>query len=216
MPPRSRARSTCSSASLIVPFRPSSRRSLKWAGSYSPSSSRTSVSVSAQISNSRCQSLEFRASRETSRPITIPARPRLTSVTKRWKPSRSAENLPDWPWSDVDDDHLIDRPAKCNGALAQIILTFGALRVLEHLTQRRLAHVEIGVPLEVSSLHFGVRIRSHVGPPMLSPRPWRPRYRSGCVPCSRAFAARMKSPGSQRGAAALPRRSSSTPPSLCA
>ena len=33
MPPRRRARSTCSSASLIVPFRPRSSRSLKCAGS---------------------------------------------------------------------------------------------------------------------------------------------------------------------------------------
>ena len=33
IPPMSRARSRCSSASDIVPFSPSSRRSLKWAGS---------------------------------------------------------------------------------------------------------------------------------------------------------------------------------------
>ena len=44
---------------------------------------RAHLSVSAQISSSRCQSVLFRASRETSRPNTIPARPRLTSVTSR-------------------------------------------------------------------------------------------------------------------------------------
>ena len=33
MPPRRRARKTCSSASLMVPLSPSNRRSLKWAGS---------------------------------------------------------------------------------------------------------------------------------------------------------------------------------------
>ena len=39
------------------------------------------VSVSAQISSSRCQSIELRAKRETSKPITSPARPRPTSRT---------------------------------------------------------------------------------------------------------------------------------------
>ncbi len=39
------------------------------------------VSVSVQISNNRCRSVEFRASRETSRPSTISALPRLTWVT---------------------------------------------------------------------------------------------------------------------------------------
>jgi hypothetical protein len=33
MPPCSRARNTCNSASLMVPFKPSSNLSLKWAGS---------------------------------------------------------------------------------------------------------------------------------------------------------------------------------------
>jgi hypothetical protein len=40
-----------------------------------PSSSRIKVSVSAQISSNRCQSVELRASRESSKPSTIPARP---------------------------------------------------------------------------------------------------------------------------------------------
>ena len=97
MPPRSRALSTCSSASLIVPFRPNNKRSLKCAGSYNPSSSRMSVSASAHNSRSLCQSVELRASRDTSRPSTIPTRPRLTSVTSRWKPSRSAALAPDCP-----------------------------------------------------------------------------------------------------------------------
>jgi len=53
----------------------------------------------AQICSGRCQSALLRASRETSRPCTIPARPILTSATGRWKPSRSASLAPDWPWS---------------------------------------------------------------------------------------------------------------------
>ena len=89
----------CSSASLMVPFRPSSSRSLKSVGSYSPSSSQISVPDMAQISSSRCQSALLRASRDTSRPSTIPARPMPTSATRRWNPSRSAAEAPDWPWS---------------------------------------------------------------------------------------------------------------------
>jgi len=89
-----------SPASLIVPFRPSSKRSLKCAGSYTPSSSRISVSAKAQISRRRCQSVELRARRDTSRPMTIPARPSPTSLTSRWKPSRSTALAPDWPRSE--------------------------------------------------------------------------------------------------------------------
>src|SRR5271157_601927 len=96
---RRRALSTWSSASLIAPFNPSNNLSLKLAGSYSPSSSRMSVSLSAQSSSSRCQSVLLRASRDTSNPSTIPTRPRLTSVTRRWKPSRSAAPAPDCPRS---------------------------------------------------------------------------------------------------------------------
>jgi hypothetical protein len=34
----------------------------------------------------------------------------------------------------VNDDHLVDVPAECDGSLTQIILTFRALAVLKHLT----------------------------------------------------------------------------------
>src|ERR1039457_4682325 len=50
-------------------------------------------------SRSWCQSAELRASREHSRPSTIPARPRETSATSCWNPSRSAAEAPEWPWS---------------------------------------------------------------------------------------------------------------------
>ena len=89
----------CSSASLMVPLRPSSSRSLKSVGSYRPSSSQIRVPDMAQISSSRCQSALLRASRDTSRPSTIPARPMPTSATRRWKPSRSAAEAPERPWS---------------------------------------------------------------------------------------------------------------------
>src|SRR6478609_8997256 len=57
------------------------------------------VSVRAQISNSRCQSALFRASRDTSRPRTIPALPMPTSATRRWNPSRSTVDAAECPWS---------------------------------------------------------------------------------------------------------------------
>ena len=80
-PCNSRPRRICNSASLIVPLRPRRRRSLKLAVSYKPSWSSMSVFVNAQISNNRCQSALFRASRETSSPITKPTFPILTLAT---------------------------------------------------------------------------------------------------------------------------------------
>src|SRR5712692_5357933 len=62
-------------------FKPSNKRSLYAPGSYTPSSSTTRVSVSAQISSSRYQSLHERARRETSRLSTAPTCPRPTSAT---------------------------------------------------------------------------------------------------------------------------------------
>src|SRR6266567_1702414 len=53
----------------------------------------------AHSSGSWCQSALLRASREHSRPSTIPALPRDTSATSCWKPSRSAALAPEWPWS---------------------------------------------------------------------------------------------------------------------
>ena len=72
---------------------------MKFLGSYRPSSSQIRVPVIPQSSSSWCQSAELRASREHSRPSTIPARPSDTSATSCWKPSRSAAMAPDWPWS---------------------------------------------------------------------------------------------------------------------
>ena len=50
----------------MVPLSPNRSRSLKFERSYTPYSSRVSVSVKAQISSSLCQSASFRARRETS------------------------------------------------------------------------------------------------------------------------------------------------------
>src|SRR5712691_2377651 len=88
-----------SSASERAPLSPSRSLSLKVRGSYRPSSSQIRVPVMAHSSSSWCQSAELRASREHSRPSTIPARPRETSATRCWNPSRSAALAPEWPWS---------------------------------------------------------------------------------------------------------------------
>src|SRR6266511_2274642 len=64
-----------------------------------PRAARISVPGSAQISDSRCQSALLRASRETSRPSTMPARPMPTSATSRWKPSRPWAEAPERPRS---------------------------------------------------------------------------------------------------------------------
>src|SRR5215813_11738001 len=59
----------------------------------------TRVSVKAQISIRRYQSLLERARREASKLTTAPARPRPTSAMRYSKPVRPTAEAPDWPWS---------------------------------------------------------------------------------------------------------------------
>ncbi len=54
----------------------------------------------------------------------------------------------------VDHDDLLDGPAERVGPVAQFILAAGALRVLRHLAQCRLADVEKRVPGEMAGCHF--------------------------------------------------------------
>src|SRR5579872_4554254 len=97
-----------------------------------PSSSRINVSVMAQVSRSRCQSVEFRARRETSRPRTIPALPILTSITSFWNPSRSTDDAPDWPKSlTVYGDDPVVLPTQSDGTLPKGILACCTLSVLD-------------------------------------------------------------------------------------
>jgi len=126
----------------MVPLRPSSSRSLKSAGSQSPSSSQISVLESAQISSSRCQSALLRARSETSRPSTIPALPRPTSATRRWKALTVGGARAGLSLVGVDHDDPLGRPAELNGALAQRVLTLAGLGVVVHLPQRRLAYIQ--------------------------------------------------------------------------
>src|SRR5215216_462184 len=107
------------------------------------------VPVRAQISSRWCQSLELRASRETSSPSTSPTWPRPTSATSRWKPARSAADLPDWPRFLVDDDDALGGPAQRQGTLAQGVLPGGALGVGHHLLHRTLPDVQAGQALQL-------------------------------------------------------------------
>jgi hypothetical protein len=61
----------------------------------------------------------------------------------------------------IDDDDLIETPPQRHGPLTQSILALGTLGILQDLAQRRLAHVEIGVSLQVSCLHFRVCLTHH-------------------------------------------------------
>src|SRR5918995_1075440 len=88
-----------SSASDIVPFSPSSRRSLYSVGSYTPSLSASRHPPSAHSSSSWYQSLPERASRDISVPSTRPTCPKEISATKRWKPARCSALEPDLPRS---------------------------------------------------------------------------------------------------------------------
>ena len=119
------------------------------------------MSVSAQISRSRCQSIEFRARRDTSRPSTMPARARLTSVTSRWKPSRSAAEAPDCPRSVSMTMTRSSGHPSATACLPKRILPLRALGVLEHLTQSGLPDVEISTPLEVAGFYLLMCIVSH-------------------------------------------------------
>src|SRR2546427_4251456 len=122
-----------------------------------------SVSVSAQISSRRCQSDELRARRETSKPRTIPTRPMPTSVTTRSNPFTIPGGRGGVAQIAVDDDDLVAGPPQGDGAVAQRVLTLGALGVLEDLAHRGLPHVEQGGSLEMAGRDFLVRLSVHDG-----------------------------------------------------
>ena len=62
----------------------------------------------------------------------------------------------------VNDDDAVFGPAQCDGLLAQTVLSFGALSVLEHLAKRRLADVKVCIPPEMNACYLLMRVLSHV------------------------------------------------------
>src|SRR5215471_13796519 len=118
IPPRSRARMKCSSASESCPFIPSRSLSLKLRGSYRPSSSQIRVPVMPHSSRSWCQSAELRASREHSRPSTIPAQGDLgDQVLEAFPVGGGGAGV---ALVDVDDGDLVSRPAQADRLAAQV------------------------------------------------------------------------------------------------
>src|SRR6516165_6513210 len=76
---------------------------------------------------------QLRAKRETSRPMTIPARPMPTSVTQGLEAGAIDGGCAGQALIAVDDDDLIVRPAERDGALLEGILTLRAFGVLQDL-----------------------------------------------------------------------------------
>ena len=101
----------------------------------------------------------------------------------------------------IDDDHLLLPPPERDGASLQRILALGAFGILQHLAQRRLAHVEIGVALEVAGLDFGVDRVAHIrfSRALASTMEARMSIAGRCTPAGRAAALRG---GPRRGARA--------------
>ena len=61
----------------------------------------------------------------------------------------------------VDDDDALHRPTQGYRALAKIILSYRALRVLKHLAQRGLPYIQVSVSLQMARrLPFHERLRS--------------------------------------------------------
>ena len=136
----------------------------------------------AHSSTSFAQSAELRASRETSSPMTMPALPSATSLTSRWKPSRPATWAPERPRSQsMTWIRSIGQPA----AMARSRRAYWrwVLAVLDHLAQRRLPDVEIGIARQM----LGRDLLGHARPPWAATGSRR-RSRRRCRPAAGAGA----------------------------
>src|SRR5262252_7364381 len=120
-----------------------------------PSLSPTRVSVMLQRSNKRYQSALLRATRETSRPNTMPTWPSATSAVIRANPERSANPEPDKPRSSsmTITCSLAQPSSWC--FLTQSILAHRGLAVVFDLGRGGLANVDEGGALDMVGLHLG-------------------------------------------------------------
>ena len=98
----------------------------------------------------------LRASREHSRPSTIPALPSDTSATSRWNPSRSVGRGAGLALVDVDHDDPLGRPAERDRSAAQVVLAARGLGVVGDLIQAGLAHVQVRVAAEMVCGHLAL------------------------------------------------------------
>ena len=107
------------------------------------------MSVSAQISSSRCQSLRVAGQAGDFQSDHQPG------VTHAHLGHECLEALAICRRSAglsqvaVDDHDAIGMPAECDGALPESVLTLGALGVFQDLTRRGLTDVEIRAPFQV-------------------------------------------------------------------
>jgi hypothetical protein len=126
-----------------------------------PSSSRINVSVMAQISRSRCQSVEFRARRETSSPRTNTGSAHahfhhesLESLTVGRRCGGLAQIA-------VYGDNLITMPPEGDGTFPKRILTCCALGVLDDLARSGLTDIQKDAAFEVTGGHLLVGFNAH-------------------------------------------------------
>ena len=89
-----------------------------------------------------------------------------TSATRRWKPSRSAADAPGLALVAVDDHDLVGGPAQRHRPLPQGVLAVGGLGVVEHLAQRGLAHVQVGVAAQVLGGDLRRGFGAHLAAPL--------------------------------------------------
>src|SRR5258705_91771 len=87
------------------------------AGAHLPASSEFEL-----ILSKGCQSAQWRDMRDTSSPITMPALPRLTSVTSFWKPSALGCRSSRLTLVAIDNFNVLGRPTQDNRPLTQRIL----------------------------------------------------------------------------------------------
>src|SRR5215472_15602980 len=106
-------------------------------------------------SNRRYQSALLRAMRETSRPNTIPTRPRATSAVMRANPERSANPEPDTPKSSsMTITCCLAQPSSCAWSTKAYGRACGLAIVLD-LSRGGLANVDEGGALCMAGLYLG-------------------------------------------------------------
>lgn len=128
---------------------------MKVAGSYSPSSSQMSrVAQGTELEQPLPVGIVARQPRDLeaehdARPAHADVRHQaLEPFTPGSRAPRAAEIV-------VDDHDLVVRPAEDDRSLAQAVLTLGGRRVLHHLPESALPHVQVGGATEMSSGHLG-------------------------------------------------------------
>src|SRR5215468_10439747 len=125
-----------------------------------------SVSVSAQISRSRCpvsgiacQSRDFQAEHDAGFFQTDFRHQLLKSFAIRRLRCRLTEVA-------VDNHDPLDRPAESYRALAKIVLSFRALGVLKHLAWSGLPYIQISVSLQMAGAYLFMGGSVHGLPPV--------------------------------------------------